>query len=305
MRTRVVLLALVAAGGVARAQSQDIGHKALGTLGLDAGSQPPTGLYANDTVVSYRADRIIDGNGRRVPVALNDNAFENIFAVAGAYELPRLHTYVGASIAMPVSRVTVDVATGDARASLDNFGFGDLFAQPIQIGWRQRRFDLTTGYGFYAPTGHVEPGGIGGVGRGHWTHEVSLGGTVYFDRAQRWRISALSSYERNMPKIGVDIKRGDTIQVQGGIGGHVAGPVGLGLCGYGLWQVTDDSGSALPPVLAGARDVDIGLGPELDVDAPFLRARFTARYTHDVFVRSRTLGSMVLIAVTFSAWTMR
>ncbi|HEY2744515.1 MAG TPA: hypothetical protein VGL86_07825, partial [Polyangia bacterium] len=69
--------------------------------------------------------------------------------------------------------------------------------------------------------------------------------------------------------------------------------------------VLDDRGSALPPQLAGARDVDYGLGPELDVTVPTLRTRIIARYTHDVAVRARPLGQLVLIAVEVQAWAPR
>lgn len=91
----------------------------------------------------------------------------------------------------------------------------------------------------------------------------------------------------------------------GGAGAHFARVVALGGAGYALWQVTDDGGSALPPVLAGARDVDYGLGPEVDVTVPALRAKVTARYTHDLLVRSRPSGEVVVIAIGVSAWRAR
>jgi hypothetical protein len=207
---------------------------------------------------------------------------------------------VSAAVTAPVARVAVN--SDDPRASLDDFGFGDVYVKPLQLGWRPWRAQLLVAYGFYAPTGHLEPGGRGGVGAGQWTHQFSVGGTIYFDAARVWRLSALASYELNERKLRVDVRRGDTVQLQGGVGAHFAKIFDLGVAGYALWQVTDDSGSALPPVLAGARDVDYGLGPELDISVPALRTKVTARYTHDVAVRSRALGSLVLIAVSVSVW---
>jgi hypothetical protein len=297
---KIVLVALLAAGGAARAQ-QDLGHKVLGSLGLDAGELKPTGLYAVDAVGAYRADELIDRNGRRVPIALNATAFVNVFGVAGTYDIPRLHTSIGAAVTAPVARVAL--STDDVRASFDDFGFGDLYVQPIALGWRPGRHEIVAAYAFYAPTGHLAPGGLDGVGNGHWTHEFSAGGTLYFDRARRWKLSALASYELNERKIDVDVKRGDTIQIQGGAGVRLARILDVGLAGYALWQVTDDTGSALPPILAGARDVDYGLGPELNVTVPQLRCKLVARYTHDVYVRSRPSGSLFVIALDISAWS--
>ena len=129
------------AGGVARGQ-QDLGHKTLGTLGLDAGAQPPAGLYVVDGIVAYGADRVIDRNGRRLPLAVDLRAFANGLGVGGSYELPVLHTYVGASIAAPIAHVSLD--TDDPRASLDKFGFGDLYVQPLRLGWRSPRVEART-----------------------------------------------------------------------------------------------------------------------------------------------------------------
>jgi hypothetical protein len=188
-----------------------------------------------------------------VPVGLQASAFENVFGVSGRYELPRVKTTIGATVTMPVARVSV--STDDPRASLDDYdyGFGDLYVQPLELGWRPFGHDVVAGYAFYAPTGRREPGGRGGVGNGHFTHELSAGGTIYFDRARRWKLSALASYLHNERKLDVDLTRGDTVQLQGGSGVELARMLDVGVAGYALWQVTDDKGSALPPVLAGAR----------------------------------------------------
>src|SRR5690606_1865664 len=44
------------------------------------------------------------------------------------------------------------------------------------------------------------------------------GASMFFDSERRFRISALASYDLNHRKLGVDIRRGDTVQVQGGVG---------------------------------------------------------------------------------------
>jgi len=81
--------------------------------------------------------------------------------------------------------------------------------------------------------------------------------------------------------------------------------VDLGVAAYALWQIVDDAGSAVPRPLAGARDLDYGLGPEINVWVPKLRTRLIARYTHDVWVRTRPNGELMLIELQFSPWTAR
>lgn len=283
----------------ARAQ-QDLGHKILGTLGIDAGVQRDTGLYLADRLVYYHSNTVIDRNGAEVPVGLNLDAVANALGAGLSLEVPGVQTFVNLGVGVPIARVRAN--TDRPEASVDRFGFGDLFVQPLGLGWRLKGADIVTGYAFYAPTGRSAAGGSGGIGRGHWTHQFSLGGTAFFDSRRSWRLSALGSYDWNQKKRDIDITRGDTVQIQGGLGGGVHPLVAVGVDGYALWQVQDDRGSDLPPALRGARDRAFGLGPEVSLLLPPLRSRFTVRYVHDVSVRSRPRGGLLSLEFTFVAW---
>jgi hypothetical protein len=298
MRTRralVLALALIAARPSA---AQSIGHKILGTLGLDAGSQPETGLYVANQFLLYDSSQLFNRFGARVPVDFSVQATADAIGISGAYELPGLHTFVDAAIAVPFAHVVGHV--DGPQGSIDRLGLADVYVQPIALGWRLRRAELRTGYAFYLPTRRFEPGGVGNVSRGSWSHELSLGGTAYFDRRRRFRASALASWEINEPKLGVDLTRGSTVQIQGGSGATLGRRIDLGLVGYALWQVTDDSGSDLPPALRGARDRAYGLGAESGVRIREARARLTVRYTHDLLAWSRPRGQLLLFNLTFA-----
>jgi hypothetical protein len=223
-----------------RAQPET-GHKTLGTIGLESGSQPRPGLYVGDKVFFYTAIR-------------------------------------------PTTSSIAKAAT--------------CRVQHLKLGWRTRQLDLVTGYALYIPGRRVTPGGTDGVGRGHFTHEFSLGTTIAFDAARTWRVSALGSFELNERKLDVDVTRGSTLQIQGGAGTSLSRVVDVGIAAYALWQVSDDRGADLPPALAGARDRAIGLGPEVDVTFAAIGGRLTVRYEHDVAVRSRALGQIFLVGFT-------
>lgn len=282
---------------VAPADAQEaLGHKLPGTLGLDAGSVSNPGVYVVETMASYRSRDVVDRNGNRLPLNLDLAATAGLFGLAATVELLPLATYFTVAVGIPAARI--DTTSTDPLVSLDRFGFADLFVQPVKLGWRLGRVELVLAYAFYAPTAASEPGGNDGIGRGQWTHEGSTGGTLYFDHAKTWSLSALTSYERNQRKESIDITRGDTLQVQGGAGKTLLGILDVGLVGYALWQVTDDSGSRLPPALRGARDRTYGLGPELGVDVAPLRSRLAARYEHDFAVESRPRGQIWVIEWT-------
>ena len=295
MRALCIALLLVATSR-AEAQVQDLGHRFPAGAGLDAGTQPDEGVYAGDRLVAFSSSRIRDRNGNVIPIAgLDLDAYANVFGVAGTKQLGEMY----ASIAFAVPLVKLSVSSEAPESSVDRLGLGDVFVQPIKLGTRLSRLDVVAAYSFYVPTAQ---GQRAGVGRPQWSEQVSAGGTVFFDDQRGWRISALASYLHSHKKRGIDITRGDTVLVQGGAGGRVLRVIDVGVAGYALWQVTDDRGADLPPVLAGSRERAFGLGPEVDVSVPALRSRVVARFTWDLDGRARPVGTMFVVGVSVLAF---
>ena len=280
----------------ADAAAQELGHKVLGGLGVDAGTQPKPGIYAGDRFLYYAAGRIVDRNGDVVPIrAPHVDVAADAVGVGATMKWARL-PYVTVAAAVPVARIGLEVA--EPRRSVDRFGLGDVFVEPLKLGWGIDRFDVVTSYAFYVPTGAFQPGGgSGGVGRGHWTHQFSVGGAVFADAARRWRASALATYDLNTKKRGIDITRGDTVRIEGGAGARVFGVLDLGGAAYALWQVGEDRGADLPASLRGARERAYGLGPEMGVVIPMLRARITFRAMWDFAAESRPEGRVLMAQI--------
>jgi hypothetical protein len=294
-----VLLGLTVSSRWSRAQEVELGHKVLGTLGLDAGSQPSPGVYFAARTIFYSSNELIDRNGQSLPVGLDLDVFAGAAGGMVTVRLPFMAAYYNASVGVPIASVSLN--TERPEASLDRFGLADVFVQPIKLGWKAGPIDLVMGYAFYVPTQTPAPGGRDGVSRGHFTNQLSLGSTIYFDSQRTWRLSALASLEANKKKSNVDVTRGDVIQIQGGASKQL-GAVQIGLAAYALWQITDDHGADLPPPLVGGRDQAFGLGPEVNVALAPIRSLLTFRYEHDITVRSRTLGQIFLVGLTFGAY---
>src|SRR5262249_3865129 len=152
-------------------------------------------------------------------------------------------------------------------------------------GWREDKFDLVASYAVYVPTGISPLAGGKGVSAGQVTHQFSVGGSTNRGQSRSLFVSALASYELNLRQRNIDITRGDTFQVQGGVGvNRFNQTLELGLAGFGLWQVRNDRGSDLPAVLRGARDRVLGLGPEAAILVNAIRSQFRIRYEWDVDV---------------------
>jgi hypothetical protein len=288
-----VVAVSMALSAIGTARGQDLGHKLPGLVGLDAGGIPAPGLYLVDRFVVYEAGELRDSMGKTIPVGeLRLEALSNAAGLSYTITLPRKSLSLTVTAAGPIARFRVNIQDRP-ETSVDRFGLADVYVQPARLGWRQDRFDLIGAYGFYLPTGLSPLAGGKGVSAGHVTHQFSAGGSIFADKDRSNFVTALASYDLNLRKRGVDITRGDTLQIQGGVGvSRFNQRVEAGLAGYALWQVREDRGADLPPVLRGARDRVYGLGPEIAVTFPAIRSQVRARYEWDIGVRSRPQGNV-------------
>jgi hypothetical protein len=282
--------------------AQDLGHKLPGLIGLDAGRVPEPGLYLIDRAVSYRADEIRDRNGNLIPTGdLRFRAFSNAAGVSYTFKLNQPNLLFSATAAAPLARLRLNLHD-HPEASFDRFGLADIYIQPARLGWRKDHFDLVASYGIYLPTGTSPLAGGKGLSSGHVTHQFSAGGSIYADKDRSAFLTALASYDLNMRKRDIDIIRGDTLQVQGGIGViRFNRLLEAGLAANGLWQVRPDRGADLPAVLRGVSDRVYGLGPEVAVRIKAIRSQIRTRYVWDLGVRSRPAGNLFVVGLNFMA----
>jgi len=295
----LLALALLIDSGIGHAQN--LGHKIPGFVGLDAARIPEPGLYLIDRAATYRADELVDRNGNVIPTGpMKFIASANAFGISYTTNIFSGTTFLTMTAGGPLARVRTNVANLP-EANLDKFGIGDPYIQPIRLGWRKQNADLVASYGIYIPTDKSPLAGGSATSSGRVTHEFSGGATRYFRDRSRF-LTALVSYELNMRERGIDITRGDTIQIEGGAGTKLFGQLAeTGLASYALWQVRDDRGSQLPAVVRGARDRVFGLGPEGAVLIAPLQAEFRMRYEWDFGVRSRPQGRILVVSIKFLA----
>ncbi len=293
LRARLLFAAL--ALGAHALPAQQLGYKLLGGAGIDAGVQASPGFTLMSQSLRYDANQLRDRQGNVVPIGgLDISGTGSAFGVSYTGK-PKRAPYLSFALGIPVASIHVN---SDApAASLNGYGFADLFVQPIKVGWRERRFDVVAGYMVYIPTGHFEPKTGVSPGQGYWTHQLSAGGALYLDSTRGSRISALASYDQNTRTRDVDVRRGNMFQVQGGAGVNVRRFVMLGVAGYALWQVTPDRGTDIPPSLLGQRSRVYGVGPEVDVTIPSWRVYVPLRVEQEFGVTSRPKGRVIALGV--------
>jgi hypothetical protein len=295
----VVRLGLALLFTTATVFSQDLGHKLPGSLGLDAGRIPEPGFYLVSRLAIYEAEDLRDRNGDLVPTKpFTLQGLANAFGVSYTRKISNNSLYLTMTLAGPIARAELNIANSP-ELGVDRLGLGDPYIQPFRLGWRKQRFDLVSSYSIYLPTGRSPLAGGKGVSSGAVTQEFSGGGSIY-SKGRSHFLTALASYQLNSRQRGIDITRGDSVQIQGGIGTNLLKQLAeTGIAGYALWQVRDDRGSQLPPALAGAHDRVYGLGPEGAILIKAIRGQLRARYEWDFGVRARPQGRIFVVGINF------
>jgi hypothetical protein len=298
----VIPIAMLVCLLVARAaDAQDLGHKLPGVIGLDAARIPEPGLYLVNRVVDYSADELRDRTGREIPI--EDLALRGLANGIGVSYTARLSQQKPVSLtlsaAAPIAHLTLNIHDRP-EASFDRFGLTDFYIQPLRLGWRGQQFDAIGAYALYLPSGRSPLAGGQGLSSGHITHQFSAGGSIFANKNRKVFVTALGSYDINLRKRGVDITRGDTFQIQGGAGvSRIRQLLEIGVATCALWQVRDDRGADLPPLLRGARDRVFGLGPEAAVTLKPIRSQLRVRYEWDMGVRSRPQGNILVVGFNY------
>ena len=292
------------------AHAQLNGHNTKGDFGLLSGSQAPPGLYlAAPIYVRYDADTLRNSEGDRVSLdpdrrgSLAVNAYvvgliwvSEYKIFGGNYSIQAYPAFTDNALEVPILGTNDSVSTG----------FTDLYFQPINLGWHSARADFIAGLGIYAPTGRYEPGGDENLGLGMWSFEVFGGTTVYLDKAKSWHFAAAAFYETHTDKKDTNVRVGDLLTLEGGLGwSFMQGLGNLGLAYYGQWKVTEDDLSidlGLPIDLPIGKHRVYGVGPELTFPIATkkkLIGFLNARYLWETGARTTLQGNSFVLTVTF------
>ncbi|WP_197276629.1 transporter [Flavobacterium sp. KJJ] len=255
------------------ANAQLKGGHILGAMGLQSGTQTPANtLSVYIPGYFYTASSLRDANGDKAIV--NPDLTMTITGAGASYvsDFKILGANYGATILLAFAANTIQGNNTNVNNSL---AFTDMYVQPLQLGWHHKRADFVFSYQMYLPTGKFEAGASDNSGLGMFMNEFSAGTTLFFNDKKTFHFSALASYEINGKKKDTDIKTGDILSVEGGLGktfymmnAEKTAPTGIlnaGLIYYLQYKVTSDK-IPLPivGVVEGEKDRVGGIGAEIN-----------------------------------------
>ncbi|MCP2026532.1 hypothetical protein L1276_001676 [Flavobacterium sp. HSC-32F16] len=248
------------------------GGHILGAMGLQSGTQTPANtLSVYVPGYLYDASSLRDANGDKS--IANPDITMFITGVGANYvsDLKILGANYGATILLAFASNTIQGNSIDSKNSL---AFTDMYVQPLQLGWHNKRADFVFSYQMYLPTGKFTAGASDNAGLGMFMNEFSAGTTLFFNDKKTLHFSALVSYEINGKKKDTEIKTGDILSIEGGLGktfymmnAEKTAPKGIlnaGLIYYLQYKVSNDKIPVGNLVLEPDKDRVGALGAEVN-----------------------------------------
>lgn len=328
-------ISLCAAIGSARAGSAD--HYTPGVFNIrDFFVPAEAGFYGGVYNYYYHSDRFNDANGNAINSVtinpgpgpgvtldihptINQYALIPVLIWAAPWDLCGIKYAAYISPSFVNSSLDAEISSlrdRGANVGTSTFGVGDLFVQPVWLGYGLTNWDFSLAYGFYAPVGRysvstftlpivgpVTTTSADNLGLGFWTQQVQ-GAVAWYPWAdKRMAVMAAGTWQINTKKRDLDITPGQHFTLNWGISEYL--PLRkdqkllleVGPAGYDDWQITDDTGSAA----SSSRETVHGVGGQIGLTSvPWNAAlNFHAYYEYSASARLQGAAYQLSLVIRF------
>src|SRR5262245_25180870 len=146
-------------------------HFAPGVANIRDYAVPQPGLYVAIYNYGYETSTLTDNSGIKINQVVIGNVPVDLNVDVKLYALSPLliwvsdrkvlganyGAYIGPAFSNANIGASLSVAQGQGiNPETSQFAAGDLFVQPLWLGWNRKHFDVALGYGFYAPVGKFD-----------------------------------------------------------------------------------------------------------------------------------------------------
>jgi hypothetical protein len=293
-------LAVALMAGSAGAQVR--GVYPTGMNATNAGSSPAPGwAYSNLFIANTRDERV--GPSGETLATGEQSVLLDLNTLAWGSQAPLLAgARYGATATVILTRNSLESDIEGTQGG--GGGLGDLFVQPIVLGWTKGQYDWRAAYGIVAPTGRFEAGADDNVGAGYWTHALSSGLTYNFPEARPGSLSLFAMYELHGKQETTDVRPGDTLTLDASwmkVATRRAGfDVQVGAVGYAQWQTTDKRGPGITPAQASEHYRVCALGLATSVAWPARRSSVALRLFREFEARSTFEGYSIQLSAALA-----
>lgn len=239
------LAALLPGAPASQAAESGSGLYIGGSSAFGAGATPPPGFYATVGAIAYDgdvdrvvADGVVDLNVRKTVFAALGNAlYVSPYGLFGGN--------AGISATLPFANHTALEASASGAVtgnlSTSGWGVGDISLK-IQNGWSHGSFAHTVSLTTWLPTGTYATGFQPNAGKNHVGFDASWAFTKVW-KESGIELSSAIGYTIELENPSTNYRNGDTFHLEAALGYQFAPGWTAGVAGYGITQVTGDSGS--------------------------------------------------------------
>ncbi len=282
------------------AQAQERGQYLPGFRGLNAGVQAPPGFTYANYFFWYPTSTLKNSSGDKVPLNFDLNLVADLNVFAYITKSKILGANYGFTVLLPFTNTAASLP--QLGPGIGAGGIGDMYFEPINLGWKLAKGNVYASYGFMAPTGRFDPAGFDTTTTDFWGHWLTLAGTRNFGKMNLWQVSGSSVWEFHHGKRHEDVKVGENVTFEYGIGKTFLKNQGkqliqFGAVGYAEFQLANDSGTDVSLFNQGNKDRVFALGPEFGVILPQKKFNLLVRALPEFGARSRTQGFTLVVAV--------
>lgn len=267
-----------------------------GLSATNSGVLPGPGLTYMNYFQYYSFDKLIGPDGGTI----TDNLGAAIFVDQNIFVYVTKTKILGASLAFDASLPLANssIALAD-KPVLGLAGFAESFYQPFLLGWHKERFDVNTGYAFFANTGKA--------GAGYWGNALTFGDTFYLTKNKALSFSSYQLLEFHTENKDTGITPGTAFNLDYSLMMFLPlqkdekALMQFGLVGYDQWQVSDDGGSRERPVLKNVHYKVNAIGFAANFILPPKGVSVGMKYLNEFGARATVEGQSIQIfgAVTF------
>jgi hypothetical protein len=290
----------MAATGAASAQVRGVYPTGMNAIG--AGAAPAPGWAYSNLFIANTRDERVGPAGETLATGEQSVLLDlNTFAW-GTKDVVLAGARIGATATIILSRNSLE---SDIEGSLGGgAGLGDLFVQPLMLGWTKGQVNFKAAYGIVVPTGRFEAGADDNVGSGYWTHAFSGGVTANPSKSRANSLSVFAMYEIHERQETTDIRPGDTLTLDASWM-HAASrradfDAQVGVVGYAQWQTTDRRGPGVTPEEAGDHYRVYALGLATTLGWPQRRSSVAVKLFQEFDARSTFEGYSVQLSGAFA-----
>ena len=283
--------------------AQERGQYIPGTAGLNSGIQAPEGFTYANLFIWYPSTKFKNQNGDTSALNFDLDLLADLNLFAYTTKAKFLGANVGMSVAVPI--VNTPISLPNLGANVSPTGIADIYFEPINLGWKGKRADTKLAYGFIAPTGKFDSVGTDTTTTDYWGHQITLASTIYLEKTKLTQFSFSTNWEFHHKKRHEDVKVGNNMTLEAGVGKIFVKNGGkqllqFGGVGYAEFQLTKDSGSGVPLLTADNKDRVFAIGPEFGVILPTKKLSFMVRVLPEFGARNRTQGVTVAVGLVKS-----